>query len=102
MLSPHGLIGSAGEQLITEDKLKELAGSDDLHRLDRELDNLRDLELIDNGIDLQSKKIEISPTSLALHIYVRCKGVAGSPVEYFGISPSEMISNAVVNAETTQ
>lgn len=86
-ISPLGLIGPDGELLIDEAKLKEISKSNDLHRIDRELDNLRGLELISNGIDLSSQRIEISPTSLALNLYVRCQGYAGSPVEYFEIEP---------------
>jgi len=98
-VSPLGLIGPANELRISEEKLKQIAGSDDLHRIDRELDNLRGLELISNGIDMESHLIEIAPTSLALNLYVRCQGFAGSPVEYFGIAKSAMSSNTAVNAD---
>lgn len=85
MVSPLGLIGSLGELRITEDELRQIAACDDIHRIDRELDNLRGLELIYRGIDITSKQIEMSPTPLALNLYVRCQGFVGSPVEYFGI-----------------
>lgn len=88
-VSPLGLIGPASELQIDEAKLKEITGSIDLHRIDRELDNLRGLELINNGIDMQSHTIEISPTSLALNLYARCQGFSGSPVEYFGVQQAD-------------
>ncbi|WP_310447888.1 hypothetical protein [Thiobacillus sp.] len=88
-VSPFGLIGRASDLQIDEATLYEITGSTDLHRIDRELDNLRGLELIHNGIDMRSKSIEISPTSLALNLYVRCQGFVGSPVTYFGIRPTE-------------
>lgn len=100
--SPLGLIWPTTELRINEEKLKEIASSDDLHRIDRELDNLRGHELINNGIDLRSQIIEISPTSLALNLYVRCQGFAGSPVEYFGLTPSDVSFNTEVNTDAAQ
>lgn len=98
-VSPLGLIVPSGEIRVSEDELKKIVGSNDLHRIDRELDNLRGLELINNGINLQSQIIEISPTSLALNLFSRCQGFAGSPVEYFGIAPSaeSSSSSTVIN-----
>lgn len=102
MMSPLGLIGPATELRISEVELRKIAGSDDLHRIDRELDNLRGLELIGHGIDMHSQLIDIAPTSLALNLYVRCQGFAGSPVEYFSIAPSPVSSNTTVNTDAAQ
>lgn len=60
----------------------------DPHRLDRELDFLRGNELIsfNSGFDSDSKhEADITPTPLALHLYIRCQGFIGTPVEYWDL-----------------
>ena len=66
-------------------ELKHIAGIDDIHRLDRELDHLRGLELIDEGFDFVRSDVDITPTALALNLYVRCQGYIGSPVNFFQV-----------------
>lgn len=68
-------------------QLQELAATNDFHRLDRELDHLRVLGLIDiaGGFNPHSTSANITPSALALQMYVRCRGFAGSPVKYFGL-----------------
>ena len=63
----------------------EAVGESDIQRLDRELDHLRELGLIDGGLEPGSPWIRIRPTPLALHLYVRCRGSRLSPVEFFGL-----------------
>lgn len=84
-------------------KLTEVSGVDDFHRLDRELDHLRSLNLIGSselgggGFGPHSpNEADIAPTSLALHLYVRCQGFTGSPVEYWNLS----IESAAVETST--
>lgn len=78
------------EQLyISLQEIKEITGIDDLHRLDRELDHLRSLELITTGFDPNTTVAEIAPTPLALHLYVRCQGSLQSPVEFFSLISSQ-------------
>jgi len=71
-------------------KLQEITGCTDLHRLDRELDHLRSLELIGSdifggGFSTDSTDANLTPTGLALQMYVRCQGFIGPPNDYFGI-----------------
>jgi len=71
------------------DLLSKVSGISDLHRLDRELDHLRSLELIGGGnmggggFSPNSTIASVAPTALALHLYVRSHGFVGSPVEYW-------------------
>jgi hypothetical protein len=68
--------------------LQEVAGIADVQRLDRELDHLRSLELLQQGgfpMDFNASVATITPTPLALHMYVRCQGSQQSPVDYFGV-----------------
>lgn len=75
----NGLI-CAEELEIQIDLLKEISGIIELHRLDRELDHLFAINLIGNVLgggfnpedDLLNAKI--TPTSLALNLYVKCQG----------------------------
>lgn len=59
----------------------------DLHRLDRDLDHLRSVELMNTGFYLNKiHEVEITPTALGMHLYVRCQGYIGSPVEYWQLT----------------
>jgi len=46
---------------------------------------MRTLGLFPFGIDSEENTLvaDITPSTLALHMYVRCHGHAGSPAEYF-------------------
>jgi hypothetical protein len=84
--SPANLI-QAGELNISFEKLCEIARESDLQRLDRELDHLRGMGLLEGGIDFDQRTIvDLSPTSLALHMYVRCQGSRLSPTEFFKLA----------------
>jgi Abortive infection alpha len=72
--------------IIKLEKLQEITRVADFHRLDRELDHLRALDLITGGFPPDSTDADIGPTGLALHLYVRGQGSSQSPVEYFGIT----------------
>ena len=85
--------------------LQEISGIVNIHNLDREIDHLRSLGLVIGGFptipedtinafkrpsDLVSKTLEdskadISPSPLALNMYVRCNGSLQAPNEYFGL-----------------
>ncbi len=100
----HGLI-YANVLLISLKDLKIISNIPDIHHLDRELDHLRSLGLILRGFpeipkgaplinwrpsDLASKgsddiEIDITPSALALNMYVRCNGSLQAPFEYFGL-----------------
>jgi hypothetical protein len=72
-------------------EVSKIAGIDDLHRLDRELDHLRSLDLIDGGFiahDLAAVGTDASVrvTALGLHLYIRGRGFCGSPVDYWKLS----------------
>ena len=84
VVSDAGWIGA--EVLSLElDQLIKITSVDDIHRLDRELDHLRALELITEGFHPSTTDACITPTSLALQLYVRSQGYVGSPIEYFGL-----------------
>ena len=85
-ITPAGWI-SAEEMLSVELKvIEEITECSDFHRLDRELDHLRSLELIQGGFDTHSTNADITPSALALQLYVRSQGYIGSPIDYFGLT----------------
>jgi hypothetical protein len=71
-------------------ELLELTGLKDVHRLDRELDHLRSLELIGttpgtggfNSGD-ESLTADITPSGLSLNLYVKSQGYNEDPVTYW-------------------
>jgi hypothetical protein len=67
------------------DELQNITGITDVHRLDRELDHLRSLELLDinSGFVAHSTDANLSPSTLALNLYVRCQGSLQSPPDFF-------------------
>jgi hypothetical protein len=77
------------------DQIQEVANSEDIHRIDRELDHLREIGLIGipgswnagGGIDAGSGKVDITPTPLAINLYVRAQGVKDSPSLFFNLQP---------------
>ncbi len=67
----------------------ELTGEYDIQRVDRELDHLREIGLLQLTGGFQTHSMDLNaricPTALALHMYVRCQGSRLSPIQYFGL-----------------
>jgi hypothetical protein len=82
----NGLITVCNFEVSIE-QLFDVAGVRDVQRLDRELDHLRVLGLLDGGFESPPRLdvVSLTPTTLAVHMYVRCQGTRISPAEYFGI-----------------
>lgn len=87
-VSATGLILGQSVMATAEDLVK-ITGEQDIDRLDREMDQLRALGLLNErgGFDSGGKWLiaQIGPSCLALHMYVRCQGSRRSPVVYFGV-----------------
>jgi len=85
----NGLL-TGDEYEISCEELFGLTGIKDIHRLDRELDHLRSLELIGHGIGNggfsstdDSLIADISPTALALNLYIKSQGFNDEPVKFW-------------------
>jgi hypothetical protein len=83
------LIQAEQVNLIVEE-LMNVIKNNDIHRIDRELDYLRSLELIGwgqgyGGIDPDTDPLsaDITPTALALNLFVRAQGHLGSVKSYW-------------------
>ena len=86
-VSAEGLIKPPRDMYVDVPTLRTIGGTDDIHRLDRELDHLCSLGLIVGGFRLGATHHEISPTALALNLFVRGQGFTGSAVEFFNLKP---------------
>ena len=89
-VSSEGLIVPQ-EMTVPIDKLSELFGIQDLERIDRELDHLGALGLMGfgspGGIPIGSGIAVLTPSPLALHLYVRAQGSRLSPSTYWNLKP---------------
>lgn len=91
-LDSSGLIINPPGVYVTMAELVSIAGIDDVNRLDRELDHLRTLGLLEIGMYLEPRPpwtADLAPTSLGLQMYVRCQGYIGPPANYFGLTKGE-------------
>ena len=95
VLFPNKLI-LAENLIVSFDILVKITGTDDLYRLDSELDHLRSIELLSpgdtfhagGGFIASDEKLEanITPTALALSLYYRTHSKGISPIEFWGES----------------
>ncbi len=84
------------EVLVNCEKLAEITGVTDLHRLDRELDHLRSLDLIQGGFRPDSNEADITPTPLALHFFARCRGGISDAVAYYNARPEVILETGLI------
>lgn len=84
-VSEGGWIGCFEKLYINIDQLFKISQIEDLHRLDRELDYLRDYGLLTlgSGFEPNTTTARLQPSPLALHLYVRCQGSMDDAVKYF-------------------
>ncbi len=85
-VSETGFISTFDNIAIILPELQRITDVSDVYRLDREMDYLCTIGLINGGFNLDSTTAYIHPTPLAFHLYVRCQGYIGSPTEYFGLT----------------
>jgi hypothetical protein len=85
-VAPGALI-QANHLTVPFEKLCEIANEQDVQRLDRELDSLRGMGLTEGGLKPGHRAdVLLTPTALALHMYVRCQGSRASPAEFFQLA----------------
>lgn len=91
IIHPNGLVTAESLQ-IDLDTLIRITSVADFHRLDRELDHMRSIELIGSslgggGFSTSDNLIaEVGPTALALNLYLKTHGINESPKIYWGKS----------------
>jgi hypothetical protein len=84
-------------------QLIELTGVKNVHRIDRELDHLRSLNLLedDSGFDVDDETLtaNIRPTALALNLYVKSQGFNEPPSKFW---TTNVITIADLNKENAE
>ena len=93
ILYPNKLILSE-KLVIPFDVLVQITGTNDIYRLDSELDHLRSLELLvqggsfagGGGFHISNDQLDatITPSALALNLYYRTHSTGISPIEFWG------------------
>jgi hypothetical protein len=86
------------ETLSVEPKdLPKLFEVRDLNRIDRELDHLVSIGLVGSriggGILFDAEIADLTPTALALHLYVRGQGSKQSPADFWRLEPPQPARN---------
>ena len=76
----------ADDMKITPEKITEITGITDIHRMDRELDHLSALDLTTGGFNDKDEIATIAPRALGLNMFVNCQGSKKSPLEYFDVN----------------
>jgi hypothetical protein len=76
VMHPNRLVTAMGVMILTGDDLTKITGLNDMHRLDRELDHLQSMDLIQGGFSTSGKELcaNIIPTALALNLYAKTQG----------------------------
>ncbi len=87
-LSSLGLIVPKARLIVDVKTIKTIAQTENIHKLDIELDRLRSLELIDEGFNSNHEHATITATTLAMNMYARCVGIYGGAIDYFKL-PTE-------------
>lgn len=85
--TPQGVL-IADNYETTIDRVKGVYGSDDIHAIDLALDHLREIGLLETGSGLHTfdkPEIYLTPSPVALNLYIRCQGFDGPPPVFFGL-----------------
>ncbi len=89
VVSDDGVI-AAEQYECSVSELMRVAQITELFRLDFQVDHLRALGLFPFGIEMAAATrqfvADITPSSLALYMYVRCRGFAGPPSNFFTVA----------------
>ena len=104
ILYSNGLI-LAENLIISFEELTKIAQTDNVFRLDCELDHMRSIELLaqgdsfytGGGFDAMDEHLSanVTPTALALNLYFKTHSIGLSPIEFWGdkvISSGELMS----------
>jgi len=106
---PNKLI-IADRLFVSFETLVSISGTDDIYRLDSELDHMRSLELLNQGDALDgmgggftvsdsTPEANITPSALALNLYFRTHSTGITPKEYWG---DKLISRSEADDERRQ
>jgi hypothetical protein len=105
VIFPNKLI-VASDFVISFDELSKIAKTNDIYRLDSELDHMRSIEILvtasgfgdGGGFDASDNDLSanITPSALALHLYYKTHSTGSTPVEFWG---KELIPSTVIESD---
>ena len=103
ILHPNKLI-TAGDLDVSFEVLTQIAGIDDIYRLDSELDHMRSIEiLVRNSLlggagftESNNLVANITPSPLALNLYYKTHSLGKTPIDFWG---SSLVPASDKNAE---
>lgn len=88
-LCSNAIVGLSHEGLVMATKMTmagglliEIMDLPDIHDVDRELDHLRELGLIQEGFGRGTGVANVTPSALALNMFMRCSGFRGNLIEF--------------------
>lgn len=64
-------------------ELNDIMKVSDFYQVDRELDHLKSLGLIEGGFEFNHTRADVTPKALCLNLYTRCQGYIGNPCDFF-------------------
>ncbi|MFZ0745812.1 MAG: hypothetical protein WAM85_15490 [Terracidiphilus sp.] len=80
--------------LCTREEIIKTTGWHDLVRIERDLEHMSDLGLLEKNIKSSSfsplDEANITPSPLALKLYAHCNGYPGAPQEFYGEASQQM------------
>ena len=85
ILRKTGILSSK-ELEVNIDLLKKITNTNDLGRLDRELDHLRNIGILkelSGGLNTEDLIADISPSDMGIHLYARCQGFIGETKDFY-------------------
>jgi len=71
---------------VNLDLLQSITNTNDLGRLDRELDHLRNIGILkelSGGLNVEHLIADISPSDMGIHLYARCQGFVGETKDFY-------------------
>lgn len=84
--------------VLTRDEVIKMTGWHDLARIERDLEHMTELGLLERSVKATSflalDEAHITPTPLALELYARCNGHRGTAQDYYGVA-TQAASSAV-------
>lgn len=95
---------TAGDLRVSFDVLTQIAGIDDIYRLDSELDHMRSIEILARNSLLggtgftasNNLEAKITPSPLALNLYYKTHSLGQTPIDFWG---SSLVPASDINAE---
>ena len=105
VIFPNKLI-VADEFIVPFGVLEKIAQTDDVYRLDSELDHMRSIEILVNGsgfgdgggfeVSDEELSANITPSALALNLFFKTHSIGVSPIEFWGadLIPSDLIEQS--------